>query len=50
VRVDLYESLSTPVFGELTPRPSQSHRYKSEWDGRLGRAWERAEVQLRGIR
>jgi hypothetical protein len=46
VRVDLYELQGSPVFGEMTPRPSQFHRYRYEWDVRLGRAWERAEVEL----
>lgn len=46
VRVDLYESGDSVVFGELTPRQSVVHRCHLRWDEQLGRAWERAECEL----
>jgi hypothetical protein len=42
VRVDLYEDDAGPVFSEITPEPGGSHRFRPEWDERLGAAW--AEV------
>jgi hypothetical protein len=50
VRVDLFEDVDGPVFGEITPHPNGGrHRpnfYGSEWDERLGLRWEAAEIAL----
>lgn len=41
VRVDMYDTASGPVFGEITPHPAGGRiQFTSEWDMRLGAAWE----------
>jgi hypothetical protein len=47
VRVDLYESDTGVVVGELTPFPGTRHEHSFTWDRILGEAWERGEVALR---
>jgi len=40
IRVDLYEDVDGPVFGEITPVPTgNTLRFVPEWDRRLGEAW-----------
>ncbi|MEJ5866173.1 ATP-grasp fold amidoligase family protein [Pseudokineococcus sp. 5B2Z-1] len=46
VRVDLYDSLEGPVFGEITPEPGGPGAYRPDLDRRLGEAWEAAEGRL----
>lgn len=53
VRVDLYDSVAGPVFGELTPEPGGPvHGFRADIDRFLGHCWEEAEARLmvRGIR
>jgi hypothetical protein len=47
VRVDLYESDTGVVVGELTPFPGTRHEHSLTWDRILGEAWERGETALR---
>lgn len=47
VRVDLYESDSQVLVGELTPFPGPTHELRPSWDRILGEAWERGEAALR---
>ena len=43
VRVDLYDTPTGPVFGEITPWPGRSATFVPEWEARLGALWEAAE-------
>jgi len=47
VRVDLYESDTEVLVGELTPFPGSRHEHSARWDRILGEAWERGEAALR---
>jgi len=46
VRVDLYETSSGPVFGELTRGPGGRQRYRPDHDRMLGELWDRAQYRL----
>ncbi len=46
IRVDFYETDEGLVFGELTPRPGGSQRYRPEHDRMLGEMWEAAQARL----
>lgn len=50
VRIDMYDTSTGPVFGEITPLPG-SENWESRADELLGRAWELAELDLdvRGV-
>jgi hypothetical protein len=43
IRIDLYEDVDGPVFGEIDPHPSGGARlFNDEWERRLGSLWPRS--------
>lgn len=45
-RVDLYETGSGPILGEITRTPGAPHRYRADHDEFMGREWLKAEARL----
>jgi hypothetical protein len=45
-RVDLYETASGPVLGEITRTPGAPHLYRPDHDEYMGRKWHKAEARL----
>jgi hypothetical protein len=45
-RVDLYETASGPVLGEITRTPGAPHLYRPDHDEYMGREWRKAEARL----
>jgi hypothetical protein len=45
-RVDLYETPSGPVLGEITRTPGAPHLYRPDHDEFMGREWHKAEARL----
>lgn len=46
LRVDLYEDDDGPVFGEITPYPGGSQRFRRDIDRELGASWEESEARV----
>ncbi|WP_298992206.1 ATP-grasp fold amidoligase family protein [uncultured Pseudokineococcus sp.] len=46
LRVDLYDSVDGPVFGEITPAPGGPRGFRRDIDHKLGRLWEEADARL----
>lgn len=46
LRVDLYDDVAGPVFGEITPEPGGRQRLRRDVDRALGELWENAEARL----
>lgn len=46
VRVDVYDTVRGPVFGELTRAPGGKQFYRDDHDRRMGEMWDRAQFRL----
>lgn len=46
VRVDIYDTVTGPVLGELTRAPGGRQRYRRDHDVAMGRAWDEARWRL----
>ena len=46
MRIDLYDTVNGPIFGEFTPRPGNRDEFSREWDGILRSYWVAAADRL----